>query len=167
MLYKTYRDQLNERKFVTDFTIKSFLVGFFFTVILFGGWFGQVKAELDPTATSGFTATSPTGQEGKAVGKLAIQNQLTLRYEIENYIKQKFGKDGDRALKIAKCESGLRADAWGYNKNKTLDRGIFQLNSVHDHITNECSFNAKCNIDAAYQIYLRQGFTPWVCNNKV
>jgi hypothetical protein len=94
---------------------------------------------------------------------LAIPGRLTLRYEIENYIKTKFGKDGERALKIAYCESRLEQNAIHENKNGSVDRGIYQLNTIHKGISNECAFNAKCNIDASYQIYLKQKFQPWVC----
>ena len=83
-----------------------------------------------------------------------------LRHEIEKYIRTKFGKDGELAIKVAKCESGLKPDAYNLNEGKSLDRGIFMINAkYHPEVTSECAFNARCNIDATYRMYVAQGYS--------
>jgi len=64
-------------------------------------------------------------------------------------------------IRIAKCESGYRADAMGINKNSTADRGVFQLNSIHKGISNADAFNYELNIRYAYKMFINQGTTPW------
>jgi hypothetical protein len=64
-------------------------------------------------------------------------------------------------IRIAKCESNYREDAMGVNKNKTVDRGIFQLNSIHKNISNKDAFTYETNIRYAYKMFKQQGTTPW------
>ena len=70
------------------------------------------------------------------------------------------------AIAIAKAESGMRCGAVGVNKNGTIDRGIFQLNSAfHPPL-----FNCLDNIKKAKQIYDQWGsFNAWTTyrNGKV
>ena len=86
--------------------------------------------------------------------------------DIERYICEKFGTfDCKTALAIAKAESGLREDAIGININKTVDLGVFQINSVHFK-KEGCSpkelLDQYKNVDCAYQIYQSSGFHPWL-----
>ena len=46
------------------------------------------------------------------------------------------------------------------NTNGSKDVGIFQINTVHEAKGN--LYDCKSNILIAKQIYLKQGFTPWV-----
>ena len=64
------------------------------------------------------------------------------------------------AIAIAKAESGLRCEAVNVNRGGSVDKGVFQLNSVH---------TAKGNLDDCLEgikiakvIYDRQGWSPWV-----
>lgn len=89
---------------------------------------------------------------------------------IEKYICEKWGVyDCKTALAVAKAESGMREDAIGMNGGKSIDIGIFQINSVHFKRAG-CSLkelvDAHKNVDCAYQIWKEQGWTPWsVFNN--
>lgn len=65
-------------------------------------------------------------------------------------------------LAIGKAESGLREDAVGVNTNRTIDRGVFQINSIHKDISNKDAFDWKKNTDYAIKMMKRQGFNPWV-----
>ena len=153
-----------ERRHSRQIAIASFLLGFIFTLVYLGR---PVKASPVVVSNSlGVIKQESLGQVATA-GKYKPPERLALRIEIEQYILHKFGKDGKKALAIAYCESGLNTEAINLNGGKSLDRGIFQLNTVHNHITSECAFNAKCNIDAAYNLYLKQGFNPWVCAKKI
>jgi len=77
------------------------------------------------------------------------------------------------AVKAINCfysESGLRAEAYNYNPpytdrngvyhEGTEDRGVAQINSIHG-MSKDDAHNYKKNIDMAYKIYKRRGFTAW------
>ena len=64
-------------------------------------------------------------------------------------------------IKIGRCESGLRENAMGVNTNKTVDRGVFQLNSIHKNISNQDAFDFEKNIKYAWNMFKAQGTTPW------
>jgi len=68
-------------------------------------------------------------------------------------------------IRIAKCESGLREDAYNVNRNKTIDGGVFQINSVHKQKLSNV-FDFRFNIDFAYKLFLAQGFGPWSASKK-
>lgn len=74
------------------------------------------------------------------------------------------------AIRIAKAESGLRADAINKNLNGTFDIGIFQLNDVHSkRISRAERFDMEKNISFAYKLRTEQeNWNAWsVCRNKV
>lgn len=83
------------------------------------------------------------------------------------YIHIKFKEAGKLAQAIFTAESGLncRQKQDYLNKDKSIDYGVAQINSVHLKRVNnnaEKLLDCKTNIDVAYQIYTEQGFTPWV-----
>ena len=82
---------------------------------------------------------------------------------IEQRIKDKFGKDGEIALAVAKSESKLNPNAHNVNSNGTTDTGIFQINSCHGY-SEEYLRNDENNIQVAYELYQKSGesFGPWV-----
>lgn len=63
-------------------------------------------------------------------------------------------------IRIARCESGLRENAYNVNKNKTIDGGVFQINSIHK-VPLKVVFDYEANINYAYKLFLSQGFGPW------
>jgi len=65
----------------------------------------------------------------------------------------------DRAVRIAKCESGLVATA--RNRHSSAS-GVFQMIKAHWQ-GRWNPFDAKANIEGAYQLWLRSGWRPWVC----
>lgn len=73
------------------------------------------------------------------------------------------------AIKIAKCESGLRPDAINVNKNKTADLGVFQINDVHGkRISRQDRLDFVKNIRFAWTLRKEQGhWGAWVCAKKV
>jgi hypothetical protein len=79
---------------------------------------------------------------------------------IEEEIRAVFGKDAEDAIKVAKCESGMRADAKNHNNNGSSDGGVFQINSVHG-IRAKWLSNPSINIRVAKQLFDEQGWTPW------
>ena len=67
---------------------------------------------------------------------------------------------------IAKAESSLCQDAYNSNTNGSVDRGLYQINSVHRYAVS-CLYNASCNTKAAVNIYRQRGnWTAWVAYNS-
>lgn len=73
------------------------------------------------------------------------------------------------ALAVSRAENGTRqCDRFGINTNKTIDVGVFQINTVHlkKGYTLQDLADCKKNIDIAYDIFKAQGWTPWVAHNN-
>ncbi len=67
------------------------------------------------------------------------------------------------------AENGSRkCDRFGINTNKTIDVGVFQINSIHlkKGYTLQDLADCKKNIDIAYDIWKAQKWTPWVAYNN-
>lgn len=144
---------------------QMFVLGFLVTLLLSPLW----EPKLIHAQTTAVTQEKDLGEQAGSgqVAAVVLPEKLTLRIEIRKYICEVFGKDCEKALSIAYCESRYNPEAVGVNKNGTVDRGVFQLNTVHHHITSSCAFDARCNIEAAYQLFKKQGWKPWVCSYKV
>ena len=134
--------------------ILAIALGTFIGIRLLGLKPPKVEAMIDPYISSSNVSPTP----------ILCPTSVVLRQEIIQYIRCKDWPD-EEALAIAMCESKLNVDAINLNKSHSLDRGIFQINQkFHTEVTNECAFNAKCNIDAAYNIWKKNGnFNQWVC----
>lgn len=90
------------------------------------------------------------------------------RRDIQLCIKETFKNDFTTALAVAEAESGLRQEAVNYNKIDGVvwskDCGVFQVNDYyHDRA---CEMTAKENIEYAYKLYLKTGWTSWAAYNN-
>lgn len=88
--------------------------------------------------------------------------------DIEQYIIKVFGQDaGSKGIEMLKeCENkSMNPEATNHNRNGSVDRGLWQINSVHGY--GEELFDPYFNTDVAYKIYQRAGnsFRPWSCAN--
>ncbi len=85
-------------------------------------------------------------------------------------IRETFPEDPHTAIAIATCESGLKPHAYNpNNRNGSVDRGLMQLNSVHDHKLQAQGldpWDPEDNIAFARQLYESEGWRPWVCFTK-
>jgi hypothetical protein len=80
---------------------------------------------------------------------------------VETQIRRIFGKDAKMALAISWAENGTRAcNRTHINKDKSIDVGVFQLNSVHSPKGN--LYDCLENIRIAKAIFKRQGWSPWI-----
>lgn len=134
--------------------VLAIVLGTFIGIRFLNLGFPKAEAMIDPYISSSNISPTP----------VSCPTSVVLRQEIKSYIRCKDWPD-EEALAIAECESKLNVDAINLNKGHSLDRGIFQINQkFHPEVTNECAFNAKCNIDAAYNIWRKNGnFNQWVC----
>lgn len=96
------------------------------------------------------------------VAKAAEVNPETLG--TEDYIRYVFGKDARMALAISHAENGTRqCDRFGINTNKTIDFGVFQINTIHTkRFPISQLISCHGNVDAAKIIFDEQGWGPWV-----
>ena len=94
---------------------------------------------------------------------------------------KRYGLPQKEFLYIAKRESGCNPKAinarfnkkgeviWTLNKNKTIDRGLFQINSIHEPTVRKlCGkggldllLTTECNLKVASYLYERYGVAPW------
>jgi hypothetical protein len=64
-------------------------------------------------------------------------------------------------IAIAHAESGFNCGATNTaNRNGTVDRGLFQINSVHNFTGDY--FDCQTNIEMAHKVWLSQGYDAWV-----
>ncbi|MFR0352235.1 peptidoglycan-binding protein [Streptomyces sediminimaris] len=90
--------------------------------------------------------------------------------QIETMIRQTFPSNlEDKAVRIARCESGLNEIAVGRNNNGSRDFGVFQFNNggtLQSYLgTTSRALDAPQNIAAAYRLYQARGWQPWTCRN--
>jgi len=90
----------------------------------------------------------------------------TQRQEIENYVREVFGDDAERGLRmLEECENRtLGVDRINWNSNGTWDFGLWQINQVHGY-TREQLADYKFNTDVAYKIFVNAGYSysAWTC----
>jgi hypothetical protein len=85
--------------------------------------------------------------------------------KLNAYICKKFGNDCELALAIVHAENGsMECDRVSkQNKNGTIDRGLWQLNSDYHPFIKDCYKNT----DHAYEIYKsRKNFSAWSAYNS-
>lgn len=71
------------------------------------------------------------------------------------------------AVAIATCESGLKHTAFnGNNRNGSSDKGVWQINTVHDKTLAQMEidpWNAEEATRFARYLYDQNGWRDWVC----
>lgn len=115
---------------------------------------------------------SPIGRDPIVIEKEVIREVEvvapceTEKCQIMAYIVERFGDDADDAITVLnKCEnSEFNPLAANHNNNGTIDRGVFQINSVHG---GEELFNWKTNVDKAYEIFSNGGWRQWSCSHVI
>lgn len=127
---------------------------------------------LKPTPTISPTptpkkSTKPQGSP-KNAPILKSSGSMSTDQTIADYISSK-DWDYSVAIRLAKSENFYNfnkhfdCNRTNVNKDGSIDRGIFMINSVHDsQISPEDAFNCFKNIDFAYNLYKRSGWSPWV-----
>lgn len=103
--------------------------------------------------------------------RVVLIGTTTKEKSIEEKIIETFPEDAETALKIAKCESELNPSAVNNrNKNGSVDKGLYQINSVHDKRVRELDldlFDTDDNLKIARLLYEEHGWKPWVCSKKI
>lgn len=87
---------------------------------------------------------------------------------VEEMIIATFGSEGNRAIQVAKCESGLNPAA-----RSGQYMGLFQLGNYHRARAARLGFTwdqmlqAGPNIAVAYDLWQEQGWGPWSCKRAI
>jgi hypothetical protein len=127
----------------------------FITSVMIGAFVGIVVDGSPLTAAmAGFVGFSiiqnliPKSQEdliAKISAGFATPKQKN--ETIEEIIRRVAGEemvDADLAVRVAKCESALNPTATNTNTDKSIDRGIFQINSAwHPEVTADQAFDPE------------------------
>jgi hypothetical protein len=121
-----------------------------------------VQASLAPVVV----AKQPLATPQKELG-CAPNPQSTLAKEL--CIQYVFGKDYKMALAVAYAESHLDQSAYHLNRDDygnvwSKDCGVFQINSYYH--ADACSMSTMENIEYAYKLYKRDGWTAWAAYNN-
>jgi len=125
--------------------------------------YGALIADAHVDTTVEYNA--PPREEVKKVILIGTSTPpIETEEQIVEEIKRVFHEEPELALAIMKCESGLVPTAEHWNTNGTVDKGIAQLNSVHD-LSGVDVWNPKENLRFARKLYDERGqrFTDWVC----
>lgn len=143
-------------------TFRNILISLFLIVFIWG-W---SVAHTRPVKASVVTATpSPAPQ-------------VIMDDSPRKYIMEVFGVYSDKAFELLQspsCHENLYLDPLAINRNTDWggvgeDVGIFQINNVyHPEVSYSCARDYKCNIDAAYKIFVKDGynFSAWTCGREL
>ena len=123
-------------------------LGFISSIIIgaFAGYF--IDGSILTAFMGGYMGSSVITQllpKTKIVENTQIIDKVYTQEESEAIIRsvcKEYGVDEDLAVRISKCESGLKNKAVGVNTTGSRDRGLFQWNDqYHPDITDEMAFD--------------------------
>ena len=100
--------------------------------------------------------------------KVVLIGTTTKEKSIEEKIRQTFYEEPDRAVAIAKAESGLNPNAFNPEKHKGCvgSIGIMQIACVHHKEAPNELTDVALNLMIARRIYEESGWNPWgVCTD--
>ena len=121
--------------------------------------------EQQAGVTAEIQTLSPTPTPTPTVVAEPTPAEMTQKQEIIAKIVEAFGEDAPDAFNVLYCENrGLNPNATNHNRNGTIDRGLFQINSIHG---GEELFDIDTNIRAAKKIFDNRGWTAWACSERV
>lgn len=92
-----------------------------------------------------------------------VVEEIALYNEIER-LSSKYNVSKTEVLAVISCESNFKGDAINYNKNGTIDRSYFQINSVHQNEMERLGLNIKNKWDSlefGFMLMAKQGLKPW------
>lgn len=156
------------------YSLTAVIIGFSFWYIICYFWFpGKVMAfswvtpEAEESAKPSFRAVmsiTPTPTQIPSPTPTLEPEQV----KVEKIVREVFGDKADEAIKVFKCESGLRSKCNdGTNKNGTVDCGPAQINSQAHQVARKWLLNPEINILIAKQIYTEQhGWSAWRSSRK-
>lgn len=76
----------------------------------------------------------------------------------------------NNADRIVLAESGGNAWAIDYDRDGTVDRGLFQVNSIHASLVHgdlQSLFNPDVNVQTAAKVWAKSGWCAWTTAKKI
>jgi len=144
----------------------GFLWGCLLAATMLAFWTNKAKAEpmIDPSPKLSFNLFKVATVHAQEI----IPDPLPPT--VVEAIRYGFGDLGEKivqeAIKVGRCESGLRETAVNSkNNNKSVDSGIFQINSVHGVPTRFLK-DLRINVAMARELYDDQKWQPWASSGK-
>lgn len=128
-----------------------------------------INGAVDQAVDQILNATPTPKPRSLKVGTVLANDYCVTPIDCIRDVGERLGVDNKNIMtmiRVAKCESGYRPEAVNVNTNKTIDRGVFQINSIHKDLTNAQAYNFESNIEYAWSMYLKQGLTPWNSSYK-
>lgn len=95
--------------------------------------------------------------------KYKVLGWTATKEEVKLAVIDEFGKD---FAKIVECESGFNLKAKNINKNKSVDSGLFQINSVHNKNAQKLGIDLSTiqgQFEYARYLIDKNGYRDWVC----
>ncbi len=106
-----------------------------------------------------------------AADTITYQRELTYPERIERLLNEivpplakKYGTSAAIALKIIKCESRNIVNAIHKNTNGTVDKGLMQINSIHNERAKQLGFDLNVpseSLEYGMLLLGEQGTKPW------
>jgi hypothetical protein len=151
---------------VMSLVVVSVIIGVSYSMYQFNNWSKQWELKFQ-VPIQNFIRIEPrvTAQKHRFLAVAEAKEVEPAKMSTEDYICYVFGHDCRLALAVSQAENGTRqCDRFGVNTNKSIDAGIFQINSVHLKKGWKLSDLLDChkNVDYAKQIFDAQGWEPWV-----
>jgi hypothetical protein len=95
----------------------------------------------------------------------------TTELPVKDWVLQRIAEAGlnqQEAEVIINCESKWNPDVIGFNNNRTVDMGLWQINSIHKDISNADKLDYKKATDWAIAKRLKDGsWSAWYCSRKL
>lgn len=140
----------------------------------------------DAVAVKTTTPAPKQKSVSKPKPRAKIAMVLPSQEEVAQKVKGVFSEDPETAVAVFRAESGLRANAQGwnchyYNEQGTrysaaclpqdranawsVDCGVAQINTPGNTCP-EHLYDVETNLEEAYKKYVRRGWQPWVAHNQ-
>ncbi|MGI6315030.1 MAG: transglycosylase SLT domain-containing protein [Patescibacteria group bacterium] len=114
--------------------------------------------------------TCPVNQE-TTTSLTEIEDSVDSITEMKKWVLNKVaeaGLDTKIAETIINCESRWNPDAMGVNANKTVDLGLWQINSIHKDISNADKLDYKKATEWAINKRMKDGnWNAWYCARRL
>lgn len=106
------------------------------------------------------TAVVASGSVNKPTKCPTVEDQIRT-------IASQNGIDGDLAVKVAKCESGLNPQAVNINQDNGTDRGLYQINSkYHPRVTDAQAFDITFSTQFFCDAFKSGNLSWWNASRK-
>ena len=138
----------------------------FLLIFILGGYYGYTSSVQRNTIGRITTRASIVQAHEEKLAELASRPEYQPTWQdIVDEIVRVFTPSGKEAVNWAlRCfysESKWNAFAVNdKNRNGTIDRGVAQINSIHNYKEADL-YNYKFNIQKAYELWLRRGKGAW------